>query len=102
MTKQAWLDAAEVFDFWRVVPRLVLIAYGIWLARVTDSLMLWFQHLPAAERTAEAAAFAGAVITAVTGLAVWIFRIYSDNGRDLNQASSATTETAVTTTRTTT
>jgi hypothetical protein len=29
--KQRWLDAAEVADAWRIVPRLLLLGYGYML-----------------------------------------------------------------------
>ena len=89
--KQSWLDAAEVFDHWRVVPRLVLFTYGGWVAHVTDETLLWYQHLPSAERTLEASGLAGAIITAVTGLFPWIYRIYADSATDWSQQSSKTT-----------
>jgi len=82
MNKQAWLDAAEIVDAWRVVPRALLFAYCIWVWNVVGDTLNWYQHLPAAERTLEASGLAGAVITAVLGLATWVFKIYSDGGRD--------------------
>jgi hypothetical protein len=85
MNKQEWLNAAEIFDAWRVVPRTVLFMYATWLAHVTNNILLWYQHLPAAERTVETAGLTGAIITAITGLATWIYKIYSENGRDWSQ-----------------
>lgn len=92
MNKRPWLDAAEIFDAWRVVPRLILFGYCYWVAHVTDSLLSWYQLIPSGERSLESAGFSGAVITAVTGLAVWVYKIYAETGRDWTQnASSATT-----------
>jgi hypothetical protein len=97
LNKGVWLDAAQIFDTWRVIPRLVLFTYGWWVAHVTDGTLTWYQHLPAAERTLEASGLAGAIITAVTGLAVWVFRIYTDAATDWSQMSSRTSTTIATT-----
>ena len=72
MNKTRWLDAAQLFDTWRVVPRIVLFGYGGWVAYVTDSLLRWYMHLPANERTLEASGFGATSITAVTGLLPWV------------------------------
>lgn len=82
MNKTPWLDAAHVFDAWRVVPRIVLFSYGAWVAHVTDKTLEWYYHLPGAERTLEASGLAAAIITAITGLFPWVYKIYSDNGVD--------------------
>jgi hypothetical protein len=39
--KQHWLDAAEVFDAWRVAPRIVLFGYCAWLVEVIDRILTW-------------------------------------------------------------
>jgi hypothetical protein len=95
MNKTRWLDAAQVFDTWRVVPRVVLFGYGAWVAYVTDSTLRWYMHLPAAERTLEASGLSGMIITAVTGLFPWIYRIYSDAANDWTQTSTASTTTEI-------
>jgi hypothetical protein len=79
--KQQWLDAAEVFDTWRVVPRLIVFLYGAWMARVTDWIVTWYERLPAIERTVEVTAFATVVLPGIFGLAVWVYKIYSIGGR---------------------
>lgn len=81
MNKKLWLDAAEIFDSWRVVPRIILFGYCIWLPHITSQVLVWYQQLPSAERTLEASGLAGAIITAVTGIAAWVFKIYSAAGR---------------------
>ena len=95
--KRAWLDYAELFDTWRLVPRAILFGYCYWVAHVTDGTMYWYQHLPANERTIEASGLAGAIITAVTGLLPWIYRIYSDNSNNWNGSQQTTTTASVTT-----
>lgn len=82
MNKQAWLDVAELIDALRIVPRALLASYCLWVWHVTSQILDWYQHLPASERSLETAGLTGAVITAVTGLATWVFKIYSDGGRD--------------------
>lgn len=90
MDKQRYLDFAQVFDQWRVVPRFVLFGYGWWVAHVTDSTLTWYMHLPSAERTLEASGLAGAIITAVTGLFPWIYKVYANTG---NVWTAPTTDT---------
>jgi len=82
--KRNLLHAAEVFDSWRVVPRFVLIAYLVWVMRLTDWIVHWYEKLPAAERTIIVTGFVTVVLPGVYGLFVWIFKVYSDNGRDWN------------------
>ena len=89
--KQRCLDAAEVFDSWRIVPRILLFGYCWWVAHVTDQSLSWYQHIPASERGIESAGLVGAIITAVTGMAVWVFKIYTDGGRDWDAMPSQTT-----------
>lgn len=84
MNKHVWLDAAEVFDSWRVVPRLVLGCYGAYVAQTTNAILHWYFNQPATARGTEESAVVIAVVSAVTGFAPWVFRIYSDSGRDWN------------------
>lgn len=76
------LKLAEVFDAWRVIPRLTLGAYGAWLYAVTHDILLWYFTLPSVERTLEATSLAGAVITAVSGMVGWVFKVYVEGGRN--------------------
>jgi hypothetical protein len=39
-------------------------------------------QLPSSERTLEASGLAGAIITVITGLFPWIYKIYSDAATD--------------------
>jgi len=85
MNKALWLHSAEVFDSWRVVPRLVLFCYGAFVYKTTFFILEWYSHEPANARGTEESAVVIGVFTAVTGLASWVFKIYSDSGRDWNQ-----------------
>lgn len=80
--KQVWLDAAEVIDSLRVVPRVVLFAYGYWMIHLTDSIVQWYVKLPAVERTAQVTAFVTVVLPGVFGLSCWVFKVYSGGGRN--------------------
>lgn len=100
MDKQRYLDFAQVFDQLRVVPRFVLFGYGLWVAHVTDSILNWYMHLPSAERTLEASGLAGAIITAVTGLFPWIYRIYASTANDWTPPTGGTKQTITATTET--
>ncbi len=91
------LQGAECFDAWRVIPRIVLFAYAGWLAYVTDKLLNWYMGLPQPAQTGQASAFCFGAITAITGIAGYIFRIYSDSSRDWSKETSNRTSTVVAT-----
>jgi len=100
MNKPEWIDAAEVFDTWRVVPRCVLFGYCWWVTHVTDWILGWYQKLPGPERTLETSGLAGAIITAVTGMAIWVYKIYTNNSTDWGARANriATSRSTTTTT----
>jgi len=83
-TKRNWLHVAEVFDAWRVVPRVILFGYGVWATHLISGVLGWYEGIPVGERGIESAGLAGGIITAITGLFPWVYRIYSDGGRDWN------------------
>jgi hypothetical protein len=86
--KAKWLEWAEIVDSIRLVPRMVLLIYGIWMIRLTDWVVRWYEHLPKEERTPEVTAFASVVLPGVFGLACWVFKLYiSTPGRDWGQAN---------------
>lgn len=71
MTKQKWLDVAEVLDALRVVPRIMLAIYTVLLLHVT----LWFMGLP--DPSAPQSAFADFVWGAAAVFTGW----YASTGR---------------------
>lgn len=75
------LKAAELFDSWRIFPRLCLLGYAAFVWHVTDYLLVWYTHEPPGSRGLEESGVVAAVFTAVTGFSPWIFKIYSDGGR---------------------
>jgi hypothetical protein len=90
MNKSKYLDFAQVFDQLRIVPRIVLFGYAFWVIHVIDKTLEWYQALPAAERTIEASGLATAIISVITGLFPWIYRIYSDAATDWSGQSTKT------------
>lgn len=89
--KQIWLDCAEVFDSWRVFPRIMVTCYGVLYGWTNWYLVRWYAYLPPVERTVQVTAFVSAVLTALAGLSGWIYKIYSENGRPWHQGDSPET-----------
>jgi len=101
MNRRLWLQAAEVFDTWRVVPRMMLFGYAWFVYAVTMKLLDWYINQPAVARGVEESAMVAAIFTAVTGFSPWIFKIYVENGRNWADAvpdTVADTHVGVTTT----
>lgn len=82
--KMKWLHAAEVFDAWRVIPRVMVLGYAWFVYHTTELMIVWYNAQPMNGRGTQETAMVIAVTTAVTGFAPWIFKIYSDNGRNWN------------------
>lgn len=80
--RKAVLQFAEMVDANRIFPRILVGTYTLWGGWFIWQLAYWYTHLPVVERTINDAGFVTAVISAVTGFGVPIYRIYSDNGRD--------------------
>jgi hypothetical protein len=99
--KVNWLKAAEVIDHLRIFPRLVLCAYAAYVYNVTFFVLHWYATQPKEARGIEESSVVGVVITAVTGFAPWIFRIYADSATDWS-AKPPTVTTASTTVTTAT
>lgn len=101
MTKQMWIQIAEVVDHLRVFPRLVLAGYAYYVYQVTFFVLHWYATQPKEARGIEESSVVGVVVTAVTGFAPMIYRIYSDSATDWSgkpptvTTSSSTTTTAI-------
>lgn len=80
--RKGLLYAAEVVDAWRVVPRVVVFSYVVFVAWITKYLLDWYTQLPAVERTIESSGFAAGIFTAVTGLCGIFINAYLKTGRD--------------------
>lgn len=81
LTKQHILDFAEGIDALRVVPRVLLFAYGAFSMWYIKWVVQWFMILPAAERTFEVMGFVSGTITAVLGGVTWYASTYTNGGR---------------------
>jgi hypothetical protein len=79
--KQSWLDAAEIFDAWRVVPRILLFAFAVWFGVSTDYLIGWYTHLPVIAQTTQASSFCFGVFSAQSAVAGYVFKVYTSGGR---------------------
>lgn len=80
-SKGLWLDWAEVFDAWRVVPRTLLYSNAAWSISVINRTLSWYFHLASADQTAQNAALVGTIITMVTGLFTLSLNFYQNSGR---------------------
>lgn len=92
MNKLDWLHSAELFDSWRIVPRLFLLACFIWAVTITGDLLRWYMELPAAQRGYEASGFASVVFLAVMGFLKMVYQTYADSSRDWNGHQSSITQ----------
>lgn len=99
--KQEWLRVAELIDSYRVIPRLFLTACFVWTVWVSDVCLIWYIHLPHAERGLEASGFGSVVFLTVFGFLKLVYSTYAATGRDWNAAPpSVTTSSTSTTTAT--
>lgn len=80
--REGLMQLAEIIDTLRIFPRLFLLIYLFWIIRLTDRMVSWFIHLPAVERTVIVTSFFSIATTGIFGLFIWIYKIYSDGGRD--------------------
>lgn len=97
MNKISWMDAAQVFDHWRVVPRTIFFGYCAWIIYVTHYLLVWYTHIPHDERDATASGLVTLLIGFITGLMPWIYRIYSDSSTDWSANQTVQKSTVVST-----
>lgn len=81
-TKQAWLTAAEVFDAWRVIPRIVLLGFAGWTIYIFDRTLTWYFTLPSADRTLYTSGVVTGLLSAITGLFTLVVKFYMQTGRN--------------------
>lgn len=89
--KQSWLDGAEIFDAWRVVPRILLFAFAVWFGISTDYLINWYTHLPVIAQTTQASSFCFGVFSAQSAVAGYVFKVYTSGGRSWDMPASRST-----------
>jgi hypothetical protein len=58
------------------------LAYATYVYNITFFVLHWYATQPKDARGIEESSVVGVVITAVTGFAPWIFRIYADSATD--------------------
>lgn len=81
MNKAKYLHAAEVFDSWRIVPRLFLLGTTIVVCWLLASIVLWYERTPGAWNGSVTAGLT--VLTgALSALQGFVFKCYSENGRN--------------------
>lgn len=79
--KALWLDWAEIFDSWRIVPRAVLLSLLHMVVSLGFTLVYWYIHLPDGHRTAADAGAVVSIIGALSTLFGFSLKFYIDNGR---------------------
>lgn len=81
MNKGKWLDTAEIFDSYRVIPRVVLLSVLAFAGFYIYDISIWYMGLQAIERTTEVSGFAAVTIPALFGLAGKMIDWYLKTGR---------------------
>lgn len=79
--KANWIHWAEIFDAWRIVPRLVLLSYGWFVYHVVMYILAWYTHLTTTSSVGDGVVVS-VCVTAVTGFAPWVLKIYMDASTD--------------------
>lgn len=100
VNKELWLRWAELIDSYRIFPRLVLMGYAWYVWSVTFFILRWYSQQPATARGTEESAVVIAVVTAVTGFAPWVLKIYVENGRNWDTGPPMVTSSQITSTKT--
>jgi len=80
--KQCLLDAAELFDAWRVVPRVLLFADAAVSLSILIKITWWYCALRSVDRTSTDAIVIGILVPSVAGLFTAAFKFYIDTGRN--------------------
>jgi 1,4-dihydroxy-2-naphthoate octaprenyltransferase len=98
MNKTLHLQWAEAIDAYRIIPRIFLAACFAWTIWVSYICLIWYIHLPHAERGLEATGFGSVVFLTVFGFLKLVYTQYATTGRDWNaQPPSVTTSSSTTT-----
>jgi hypothetical protein len=89
--KQVILHWAESIDSLRIIPRLFLTSCFAWTVWVSYVCLMWYFHLPSAERSLEASGFASVVFLTVFGFLKLVYTTYASTGRDWDSSGSTRT-----------
>jgi hypothetical protein len=95
--KQLWLDWAEIFDSWRIVPRAIMFMIAHMVVSLDWTIVYWFIHLPNDHRAASDATAACALVGVFSTLFGVALKFYMDNGRQWGTPPATTTDTTVST-----
>jgi hypothetical protein len=79
--KAKFLMWAEIFDTWRIVPRLFLVWFSWFVSETTFYLLRWYTHEPKEGRGTQETAVLLGVTAFVAGLFTWVFKVYVSAGR---------------------
>ena len=79
--KELWLQWAEIFDAWRVVPRTALYSMALLTWKVVMRCLDWFTTLPSTQRSYEEAGAAVLIIGSVTTVFKYALDSYMTSGR---------------------
>ena len=80
-SKQLWLDWAEIFDSWRIVPRAIIFMVAHMVISIDTTAFYWYIHLPHGQRTAADATAVCSIIGVLSTLFGVALKFYIDNGR---------------------
>lgn len=92
--KEHWIQLAEVFDSLRIFPRAVLIAYGFFVYQVVMQILHWYFSEPALSRGTEETSMVIGVTGFVSTIGGYVFKVYTENGRNWNEANAPTVQAA--------
>jgi hypothetical protein len=70
--KEKFFDLAELMDVWRVVPRLLLLAYGYLVWHVVK----WYMTIP------DPTSSQTTLVTVIAGLSTAVIGLYQSSGRN--------------------
>lgn len=93
MNKTTWLDWAETFDSWRVVPRLFLFGYWITTFSMIFWIFNWYMHLDLNGRGNQESGLIGVTVGIVIKFGMDVFNTYVSKGRDWTAGSAGAGQT---------
>ena len=84
MNKQKWLDAAEIMDAHRVIPKIITFTVMAMYAWFAYDSYTWVKTIVAESDTLPpaVAAFVGATLSALGGVLMLVINKYFGGGRD--------------------
>ena len=80
MTKEKWLETAEIIDALRIIPRLMLLGFFIFYIWYIIWVTKWYFALPEPETASTI--FVSSTITAIGAMFTWFGgNVYMSTGR---------------------